>query len=439
MNRNKLELIYSIAVLIAIPLIVLANTFITTSVVIDKAFDVELMRKADLANSVIANTSSDLIESNSYNKLSTVLNGLEKIQPTIQGSSIIVETNDKLKVVAKSDTGDSSFDQYNALLAINEKRSVAKKIDIYDKHNNLNQAWNVMTPVLNSENEAIALISTNFLTIDAQEAIDHAYRLSFIMLAVSIIVIIILLFRHFRLVGNIQLLAKQKEVNQTMSDFLSVATHELRAPTTIIKGYLSSVIEDNNQIAPEVKKQISIALQQTERLNSLVQDLLNVSRVDQGKIEYKIAPVDTTAILNTLVENYRPIVAEKELEIIFNNSQSIPLVSADEGRVQEIFTNLIDNAYKYTSKGSITIEQKITKSTVMINFRDTGFGMGPDAKERLFQRFYRIKTEQTNNIQGTGLGLWIIKQYIEAMGGKISVETMENVGSNFIVEFKKSK
>ena len=100
----------------------------------------------------------------------------------------------------------------------------------------------------------------------------------------------------------------------------------------------------------------------------------------------------------------------------------------------EVFANLIDNAIKYTSHGSVTITQRVEKGVVTTNFRDTGFGISPTAKERLFQRFYRVQTSETQGISGTGLGLWIIKQYVLAMNGSIDVETMEGVGSNFIVE-----
>jgi len=322
-----------------------------------------------------------------------------------------------------------------ANLAISRKQSIATFIDTTDRNSNLAQAWNVMTPVIDDSKNVIAVVSTSLLTVDAQEVISSAYQKSFIVLIISLVLIIGLLFRHFRLVGYIQLLAKQRELNQTMNDFLSVATHELKSPTTIIKGYLSNVMDgDFGPVDPKIGEQITVALSQTDRLNSLVQDLLNVSRVDQGKIQYNITTVDTTKLLKMIIENYRPIANEKGLELIFDPVEGLPLVQADEGRVQEVFTNLIDNAIKYTAKGSVTIAQQQKKGVIVTNFHDTGFGISLEAKQRLFQRFYRVKTSQTETIQGTGLGLWIIKQYIESMKGSINVETIEGVGSNFIVE-----
>jgi len=353
-------------------------------------------------------------------------------------STIIVNENDNLKIIAHSLSAPAELTQTsirNANLAISRKDSTASFIDTYDRGSNPAKAWLVMTPVLDDNENVIAVVSASTLNSDVQAAIDNAYQRSFIVLAISVVLIIVLLFRYYRLVGYIQLLAKQRELNQMMNDFLSVATHELKAPTTIIKGYLSNVLDgDFGPVDPNVSDQIVVALSQTDRLTSLVQDLLNVSRVDQGKIQYNITSVDTAKVINMIIENYRPMASEKGLELIYNPVENLPMVKADEGRVQEVFTNLIDNAIKYTAKGSVTITQLQKKDVIVTNFRDTGFGISPEAKLRLFQRFYRVKTSQTETISGTGLGLWIIKQYVEAMNGKIDVETMEGVGSNFIVE-----
>ena len=442
MNRRKLEIVYSIGIIIAIPIIVTVNT-ITLTQSTNQAFNVELRRKADLANSIIAQSSLQLIQKNEYENLQKNLEKLESTQPTIMHSTIIKNIDNKLELIAKSPSAPKQLSQTAETKAklVNDRRtSIAELINTHDRNGNSAQAWNVTTPLFDNDNNVIAVISTSFLTVDAQEAINNAFQKSFIILIISDILIILLLFRHFRLVGYIKLLAKQRELNQTLNDFLSVATHELKAPTSIIKGYLSIILDgDLGPINSDIKKQIDVAMSQTDRLNSLVQDLLNVSRIDQGKVQYNFTEVDTTKILNMIIENYQPIAKEKNLQIIYEPTNNIPLVRADEGRVQEIFTNIIDNAIKYTSQGSVTITQQQEKGFIIINFRDTGFGISPVAKDRLFQRFYRVKTSQTEGISGTGLGLWIIKQYIEAMNGLIDVETMEGVGSNFIIKLQINK
>ena len=112
----------------------------------------------------------------------------------------------------------------------------------------------------------------------------------------------------------------------------------------------------------------------------------------------------------------------------------IPLVMADPSRLEEVFTNLIDNAIKYSRQGSVTIRQDVKKNVVSTHIKDTGIGMSAAERDRLFQRFARIRNEKTQNISGTGLGLWITKQYVEKMKGRIYVDSLEDVGSEFTVE-----
>lgn len=437
MKREKLEIAYSIGVFIAIPLIVIINTVLLINLTRQNVLNNELRRKADVVNSVIAQSSFELIEEGDYTKVQANLQALEDAQPALTRSTVIIEADGELKQVAKTKSASSKIDastETQAELAISNKRGVAKLIDLLDEQGNATQAWNVVTPALNDKDKVVALISTSMLTTDAQEAIDSAYKVSFFVLIASVALIFALLFRHLRMVSYVSLLARQKELNQTMSDFLSVATHELKAPTTIIKGYISNVLDGMfGPIDDKVREQLITALSQTDRLTSLVQDLLNVSRVEQGKIEYTLTSVDTSKILAMITSNYQSIASNKGLELIYQPIEGLPYIKADEGRMQEIYTNLIDNAIKYTVTGSVTITQRVEKNTVITSIRDTGLGMSPEAEKRLFQRFYRVKTEQTKSISGTGLGLWIIKQYLTAMNGSINLETMEGVGSNFIV------
>ena len=439
MKREKFEIIYSVGVLIAIPILVVANTLLLVRYS-QNAFNNELRRKADVVNSVISEMSKEDIKFQNFVDLESKLKSIEQIQPTIVATSIIIKQNNELKIVARSDSTPEQLSSGNKLqlnLAFERNLPIAKLIDATDRKGRPAQAWYVVSPATDEKGDVLAVVSSSLLTTDAQEAISSAYRTSFYVLIASIIVIFGLLFRHFRLIGYVQLLAKQRELNQTMGDFLSVATHELKAPTSIIKGYLSNVMDGlHGPINDDVRAQLQTSFAQTDRLNSLVQDLLNVSRIEQGRIEYTYSAVDSVKLLSIITQNYKVLAKEKGLDIIYQPAQNIPLIHADEGRLQEIFTNLIDNGVKYTATGSVTVTQIATKDSVITSIKDTGFGIGLEEKKRLFQRFYRIKNEQTEKISGTGLGLWIIKQYITSMGGTIEVESMQGAGSNFIVSMK---
>lgn len=438
---------YSVAIIISIPLLLIANTvFLTSST--RNAFNTEIRRKADLVNSVIANTARDYIAAGDYDGLRTNLQDLENEQPAVVGVSVIERkdggyVSSVMTTAAEQLSGEASAlgidANAQATLVFEGKWPIAKLLNVQYDNGRQDQAWSVMTPVYDSEGRVIAAVSSNMLVADAREAIDKTFNISLLILMVSIIVIVAMLFRHFRMVGYVQLLAKQRELNQTMSDFLSVATHELKAPTTIIKGYLANVMDGTyGPVDNKIQEQLQTAYAQTDRLKDLVNDLLNVSRIEQGRISYTMTSVDTSAILRMISANYEKIAQEKGLSLKFEIPEVVPSVNGDQGRLQEIFTNLIDNAIKYTGKGSVTIGQRVQGGFVVTNVHDTGFGMSPEARKRLFQRFYRIKTKDTEGISGTGLGLWIIKQYVEAMGGTIEVESIEGVGSNFIVSMPTS-
>lgn len=437
MKREKLEIAYSIIVFIAIPLIVIVNTVVLLNITRNSVVNTELKRKADLVNSVIAQSSLEQINAGNYTVVQENLQGIENAQPAVTQSTVVIKKDDELNAIARTSSASKKLSEEAKTqinFAISNKQSVATFINLTDRNGKPAQAWNVATPVLNDKDMVVAVVTTSTLTSDTQEALDKAYQVSFFVLLASVVLIFALLFRHLRMVSYVGLLAKQKELNQTMSDFLSVATHELKAPTTIIKGYISNVMDGMfGPIDDKVREQLVTALAQTDRLNSLVQDLLNVSRVEQGRISYTYTSVDTTKLLTMITTNYQMIASGKELALVYQQLPSTPMIKADEGRMQEVYTNLIDNAIKYTAKGSVTVSQRIEKNMLITYIRDTGYGMSPEAKKRLFQRFYRVKTTETQNIPGTGLGLWIIKQYLEAMGGSIDLESMEGVGTNFIV------
>lgn len=438
MKRDRLELIYSVTIIVAIPLLLVLNTifFIRST---RAAFNQELRNTADTVNEVISESIKAEIITGNYTGITDELNRIEKIQSKIKNVRIIQQNGTNHLIIAKSASVSADMtasDQIQIKLVYSKKNSVARLIGT-SSGGDSTQAWSIASPILDSNNSVLAVISSNILINDAQKTIDTVLQKSFLVTLISIIVIVALLSRHFRLVGYIQLLAKQKELNQTMSDFLSVATHELKAPTTIIKGYIANVIDETfGSVTPEIKEQLNVALSQTDRLNNLVQDLLSVSRVEQGRIEYNIEPVDSTSILNVIVSNYEPIAKAKGLDVTFDRRIDIPAIKADAGRVQEIFTNLVDNAIKYTPTGSVAVSQYVDGNNVVTTIKDTGLGMSAESQKRLFQRFYRIKTDRTKEISGTGLGLWIIKQYVIAMGGTVSVDSTEGFGSEFIVTFQ---
>ena len=440
MNKSKLEILYSVAVILVIPSLLAFNTlFLVTSV--RSNLDKELQSRAELANSVLAVSMREHIVNGDSDAAGEKISRLEHSQNELKNSAVISKDDSGYVVLAAgSDSyvidGSDSL-QYDIVYA--RKWPVAKNVGAVTAGGKNTRAWNVATPVFDDNNEVIGVVVSDVLTTDVDEDVDAVLTRSVLVMIVSAIAVFVLLLNHFKFIGYANLLRKQKELNQTMSDFLSVATHELKAPMSIIKGYISNVTDgDFGEIPGPAKENLDVAIAQTDRLNELVQDLLNVSRIEQGRIKIEMGPVNITETIQTIVKNYEKPAAEKGITIHYVPKQE-RWVEADAGRVQEIITNLVDNAVKYSLKGEVVISHTENSKYLVTSVRDTGIGMSADERSRLFQRFYRVKNENTRNISGTGLGLWIIKQYIEKMGGKIQVDSLVGSGTEFQVSLKNSE
>lgn len=302
------------------------------------------------------------------------------------------------------------------------------------------RVWNIVSPVTDSSSEFVAITSIDVSLDEADAMTSSTFTRSFIVLAVTIVIVVLLLWNHFRFVERARLVSRLKEADQLKSDFLSVATHELKAPTSVIKGYTSNIMDGMfGEVNDKMKENLQEVLNQADRLNGLVKDLLNVSRIEQGRISVEAKPINPDEVIPKIVERYKKSAADKGLEIVYSVPASPLFIFADSGRYEEIMTNLIDNAVKYSLKGTVTISHSEEGDMVKSSVRDTGIGMSAKERDRLFSRFYRVRNDKTKSIGGTGLGLWIIKQYTEKMGGKIYVDSLEGVGTEFTVELPKAK
>jgi signal transduction histidine kinase len=180
----------------------------------------------------------------------------------------------------------------------------------------------------------------------------------------------------------------------------------------------------------------------TNHLRSLVEDILEVSRIEQGRISYDYVEVSVSKIASEIVDSLSNKAQEKKLELNYRNeisSEEKDLVSVDPDRLNQIMINLVGNSIKYTEKGKVEIVTRIEGKKILIAVEDTGIGMSAEERKGLFEKFNRIKNDQTMKIEGTGLGLWITKQLIEQMKGEIQVESVKGKGSRFSILFPVAK
>ncbi|MFO0970734.1 MAG: ATP-binding protein [Candidatus Saccharimonadales bacterium] len=246
-------------------------------------------------------------------------------------------------------------------------------------------------------------------------------------------------------VGTIAILRNvdaQRREEEQRSDFISTASHEMRTPVAAIQGFLELAL--NPKVATvddKAREYLQKAYDSTKHLGTLFQDLLTVSKTEDGRLANTPVVIEINELLQELVEQEKMAAAKKQLELHFSradagekNVQPLLYVHADPERLREVILNLIENALKYTKAGLITVGASLKDQSVVIRVSDTGIGMAEEDIPHLFQKFYRIDNSATREIGGTGLGLYISKQVVEQMGGKIWVESKLGEGSTFFVQ-----
>lgn len=225
-----------------------------------------------------------------------------------------------------------------------------------------------------------------------------------------------------------------KELDRTKSEFLSVASHELNSPMAVIKGYLHMILyEGFGKVDKNAKQYLERVYNKTDQLARLVADLLNVSRIEQGRIQINIQPCDIQHTLESLVEDYSKQAKEKNLTITLHYLKSpLPRVSSDPDRLKEIISNLLTNAVKFTQQGGVDVWVHQIDGEVKVTIKDTGVGIAKEAQSHIFEKFYRVDNSWVREAGGTGLGLYIVKGYLKLMNGKIWFESEgENKGTTF--------
>ncbi|MCX6740649.1 MAG: ATP-binding protein [Candidatus Parcubacteria bacterium] len=235
--------------------------------------------------------------------------------------------------------------------------------------------------------------------------------------------------------ANIQL----KKLDEAKSDFISIASHQLRTPLTAIIGYISMIKQgDFGKVPAYMEQPIDRVFLSTDRIIHLVEDLLNISRIESGRLEYEFKLTDLAAMVEDVFSELQIQAKKKDLQLIYiKPKKKIPKLSLDQSKVREVIMNLIDNAIKYTPKGKVTVSLEKTDDHVLFKVEDTGRGIAAEDMTLLFQKFSRVKGVQLVHTEGTGLGLYIAKNIIEKHNGKIWAESDgEGKGSRFMIEFK---
>lgn len=228
-----------------------------------------------------------------------------------------------------------------------------------------------------------------------------------------------------------------KRLDAAKSEFISIASHQLRTPLTAIKGYVSLILEGSYGKVPmtlqDVLNKVYIV---NNRMGQLVEDLLSISRIESGRVQYNFVEAQLEPIVADVVDMFTIMAKEKKLSLkIKLPSKSLPKLTIDVNKIREVVSNLIDNALKYTKEGGVTVTVEGDTKCVSVRIKDTGIGVDPKESKRLFEKFTRSAETMKLDVSGTGLGLYVGRNFVEAHGGLLSVESEgSGKGSTFIIK-----
>ena len=427
-------ILYSLLLIIVVPSALFYNTLFTAKSFQDN-IDTNLQTKAIVIEDIFISFISDIFSETEILQ--------EKIQKITEQNSEI--TN--LRVMKQRKAGDfeiiasqnpeeigGTISGISLDISWSQNQSIANLIG--DKNERF---WEVIEPVYNSETkEKIGLVSMA-LSLKQSDAliVESLYR-SYLIVVLAIILSLFLIIQHTRLFGYVILSKKLQEVDKMKDNFIRMTTHELQTPITNIRAYSQVLKEEIDSMSVEEQKEHFYRIEKSAKnLSELIYDILEVSRIEQGRLDFSSQQIFPSRVISEIIQELRIKADKKNLKLLVDISDEQICIVVNPLRLKQIFANLLGNAIKYTRKGEIKIKIDIDeqKNKCVISIKDTGLGMSAEHRKRLFERFYRIKTRETADISGTGLGLWITKQLCERMKGEIFVESMEGVGSKFTITF----
>jgi signal transduction histidine kinase len=433
--KENPSIILSLALLVVMPLALYANAYFILRT-FEKTIETEFLRKAAMVeNTIDAMIDQNLLENREA--LGVKVNEIKSREDEITNLEILVPTDEKHEkyTVAAS----YSPERVGSEISEDFYKSIAWTQQEGTSHRESQNSRRILVIEKTFHDDAenrIGLISIAFSLQKTDNLISKVFLRSYFVLAVSILIVLLFVFNHARMFNYAVRLTKLKEVDEMKDNFISIASHELRSPLSAMRAYLSFLKEkDFANISEKGKEHVSNLEFSVNRLDNLVDDILEVSRLEQNRIPFEMEILDPDEIISASLNEMKSKALEKNLEISYV-PQPLPHVKVDPERLKQIMVNLISNAIKYTLHGKIEISAKVShRKHLEITVADTGLGISAENQKFLFQKFFRAQNKETADVAGTGLGLWITRELARKMDGDITVESIEGVGSHFTVTF----
>lgn len=231
------------------------------------------------------------------------------------------------------------------------------------------------------------------------------------------------------------LAASLQRYRDTRRAFFSNISHELRTPVTYLQGYSKVLADGMIQSEKEKEQYLSIIYQESVRLEHLINDLFDLSKMEEGQLKLSMEWLDLKQIVTTAVQKVKLKAENKQLSLQMDLYDRIPLIRGDRKRMEQVLLNLLENAIRYTESGSIHVRLMKQKGSTVLSISDTGVGIPKNELPYIFERFYRVEKSRAREFGGTGLGLSIVKKYVEMQGGTVRVDSQIGVGTTFTLTF----
>lgn len=241
------------------------------------------------------------------------------------------------------------------------------------------------------------------------------------------------LIRNMKMYGSVIVfhdVTQLKKLELMRKDFVVNLSHELKTPLTSIRGFAETLVEGGIDDRGNAIKFAATIKKNSERLSRLVDDLLTLSNIELGRMKFDIQAIDLLDSVSSVISTLRQKAERKGLKLVENIGEEV-IIKADRDRLEQVLLNLVDNAIKFTDKGSVTISARKTKNIMEVLVCDTGVGIPEKSLNRIGERFYRVDPARSREAGGTGLGLAIVKHLVTSMGGTFLVESKEGLGTSF--------
>jgi PAS domain S-box-containing protein len=236
-------------------------------------------------------------------------------------------------------------------------------------------------------------------------------------------------------------LTSEIENDKLKSDFISIASHQLRTPLSAINMY-TRMLQDGiaGELTPDQQPYISIILNSVERMNALIDTLLNITRIEAGGIPIKTRLVHLDELTRDIFDEFKPAAKAKDITLTVHTPKQMASINTDNLLIKEICANLLSNAIKYTPEGG-KVHFELTESLQEVRWKvaDSGYGIPLKSQKNIFLKFFRAENITNKDVSGTGLGLYLIKNLAEGLGGELWFESQENVGSTFYFSLPKER